>query len=156
MLFRSYELQLDPTLSDHYLWDGESVALERREITVRYRAVTGIGSETRDFLFSRAGPVIHRTATKLYVVKTAGAGNFRIGDQFIAMMRATSLAEWKSAMQLRARNTSNFTYADRAGNILLLWNATLPALPHPSGGDSVATPASGSKDVWSQIGRAHV
>ena len=31
-------------------------------------------------------------------------------------MRASSLAEWKEAMKIRARVTSNFTYADRAGN----------------------------------------
>ena len=56
------------------------------------------------------------------------------------MMRATSLDEWKAAMRIRARLNSSFTYADRAGNIFYLWNAALPALPHPSGGDSVATP----------------
>ena len=55
------------------------------------------------------------------------------------MMRAHSLAEWKDAMHMRALVTSNFTYADRAGNIFYLWNTSLPWLPHPAGGDH-ATP----------------
>jgi NADH dehydrogenase len=56
------------------------------------------------------------------------------------MMRARSLAEWKEAMRMRARVNSSFTYADRAGNIFYLWNASIPALPHPSAGDSAAVP----------------
>ncbi len=145
-----YELQVDPKRADHYLWDGESVALERREVTVRYRTASGTATESKEFFFSKAGAMIHRTPSRIYVVKTAGDGEFRVGDQFVGMMRARTLEQWKSAMRVRARATSNFTYADRAGNILLLWNATLPALPHPSGGDSIATPASGTKDVWTR------
>ena len=49
------------------------------------------------------------------------------------MMRARSLAQWKDAMRMRALVTSNYTYADRAGNIFNLWNAALPLLPHPAG-----------------------
>ena len=37
---------------------------------------------------------------------------------------------------MRALVTSNYTYADRAGNIFYLWNAALPLLPHPPGGDA--------------------
>ena len=145
-----YELRVDPEHADHYLWDGASVPLEQRTVTVRYRTNEGMAEETRPFSFSRAGPIIHRTAGKLYAVKTAGEWGARVGDQFIGMMRAGSLEEWKTAMRVRGRHTSNFTYADRAGNILFLWNATLPALPHPSGGDSLATPASGPQDIWSR------
>jgi acyl-homoserine-lactone acylase len=53
-------------------------------------------------------------------------------------------------MKLRARVTSNFTYADRAGNIYFIWNAALPLLPHPTGGDAVATPAHTMRDVWTR------
>ena len=65
-------------------------------------------------------------------------------------MRARSLAEWKDAMRMRARVTSNFTYADRAGNIFYVWNGSVPALPQPSGGDTVAVPARRTADVWTR------
>ena len=45
--------------------------------------------------------------------------------------------------------TSNYTYADRAGNIVNLWNAALPLLPHPSGGDA-ATPVSEMGEMWAR------
>ena len=84
------------------------------------------------------------------MVKTAGEGDYRAGEQFLRMMRATSLGEWKDAMRMRARMTSNFTYADRAGNIFYVWNAALPALPHPPGNDTVPLPARTTRQVWTR------
>src|SRR5688500_2479953 len=66
------------------------------------------------------------------------------------MMRAKSLDEWREAMKMRARPTSNFTYADRAGNIFYIWNASLPLLPHAPTGELTATPAKGLADVWTK------
>ena len=56
----------------------------------------------------------------------------------------------EEAMRVRARVNSNFTYADRAGNIFYVWNASIPALPHPSGGDTAAVPARGMEEVWTR------
>ena len=57
------------------------------------------------------------------MLRAADDGEYRAGEQFLRMMRAKSLAEWKDAMRIRARTNSSFTYADRAGNIFYLWNA---------------------------------
>jgi acyl-homoserine-lactone acylase len=53
-------------------------------------------------------------------------------------------------MKIRARMTSNFTYADRDGNIYYLWNAALPVLPHPVVDDDVAVPARETRQVWTR------
>jgi acyl-homoserine-lactone acylase len=92
--------------------------------------------------------VIHRGNGKIYVLRAAGDGDYRGGEQFLKMMRARTLAEWKDAMRIRARVNSNFTYADRAGNIFYVWNGAVPSLPHPSGGDTLAVPARGIADIW--------
>jgi acyl-homoserine-lactone acylase len=94
--------------------------------------------------------VIHRDSGKVYILRAAAEGEHRAGEQFLRMMRAQSLAEWKEAMRVRARVNSNFTYADRAGNIFYVWNASIPALPHPSGGDTTAVPARTTDDVWTR------
>jgi acyl-homoserine-lactone acylase len=83
-------------------------------------------------------------------LKYSGDGEFRAGEQFLKMMRARSLEEWKNAMRIRARVTSNFTYADRAGNIFYIWNAALPLLPHPVGDDLAAVPAKKMSDMWTK------
>lgn len=146
-----YALDVDPKAADHYLFDGRSVALKRDLVTVTYRNGEGTGTETREFWSTPLGPVVTRANGKIYIVKYAGDGEYRAGEQFLKMMRATSLTEWQQAMKMRARVTSNFTYADGAGNIYYLWNASLPLLPHPVGEDLAAKPAHGIKDVWTKF-----
>jgi len=145
-----YTLDVDPLRADHYLIDGTSLPLQREIVTVQFRNGRGISSESREFWDTPAGPVIHRANGKIYIVKTANDGEYRGGEQFLRMMHATSLAEWKAAMRLHGRGTSNFTYADKAGNILMVWNAALPLLPHATGGDTLAIPVRSTNDMWTQ------
>jgi acyl-homoserine-lactone acylase len=145
-----YALDVDPTRADRYLFDGTSLPLEREPTTVTYRNGNGLSTETRESWRTPLGPVIWRDGGKIYVFRGADDGDYRGGEQFLHMMRAKSLAEWKDAMRIRSRFNSNFTYADRAGNIFYVWNASIPALPHPSGGDSAAIPAHTTSDVWTR------
>jgi acyl-homoserine-lactone acylase len=145
-----YALDVDPKTTDNYLFDGASLPLARELRTVTFRNGEGLSTETREFWSTPLGPVIYRANGKIYIVKSAGDGVFRAGEQFLRMMRASSLVEWKEAMKIRARVTSNFTYADRAGNIYFIWNASLPLLPHPTGGNAMATPARTMRDVWTR------
>ena len=144
-----YALDPDPKTPDHYLFDGASLPLARESLTVKFKDGENLQSETREFWSTPLGPVIHRSPDKIYIAKTAGDGEFRAGEQFLRMMRATSLARWKEAMKIRALVTSNYTYADRAGNIFSLWNAALPELPHAPGGDG-ATPVHEMRELWTR------
>jgi acyl-homoserine-lactone acylase len=146
-----YGLDTDPNAPDHYMFDGKSVAANRVMQSAEYKTDNGFGTESREFWFTEIGPVIYHDKSHIYVLKEAGYGQYRAGEQMLHMMRAKSLKEWKDAMRIRARVTSNHTYADRAGNILFLWNASVPLLPHPPGDDSSAVPAHGMKDVWTKF-----
>lgn len=145
-----YALDVDPAREDHYLLDGASLPLQRELVTVHFRNGDGLSSETRETWRTPWGPVIYRDGGKVVVLKAAAEGEYRAGEQFLRMMRATSLAEWKEAMRMRARINSSFTYADRAGNIFYVWNADIPALPHASGGDTSAVPTRRTSDVWTR------
>ncbi len=145
-----YALDADSSNPGHYVMDGASLPLRREYATVSYRNGDSFATETREQWHTAIGPVVHRANGKIYVVKTAGEGDYRAGEQFLRMMRATSLEEWKDAMQMRARMTSNFTYADRAGNIYYVWNAALPLLPHAPGNDTAAVPARTTRQVWTR------
>ncbi len=148
LLGQIYALDVDPGAVDHYLFDGASIPLERTLVTVEFKNGSGLSTETREVWRTPLGPVVYRGNGKVYVLRAAGDGEFRGGEQFLRMMRAHSLAEWKEAMRLRARINSNFTYADRAGNIFYVWNAAVPSLPLPSGGDTAAVPVHRTADVW--------
>ena len=145
-----YALDVDSAKVDAYVFDGTSHPLEHQLVTAEYRNGPGLASETREMWRTSLGPVIYRGGGKIYVLKAANDGEYRAGEQFLRMMRAKNLAEWKEAMRMRARVNSNFTYADRAGHIFYVWNASIPSLPHPSADDSAAVPAHGSADVWTR------
>lgn len=149
LLWQIYALEVDSSAADHYWLDGKSQALERDVITVQYKTQSGFASESRDQWRTSLGPVVGRDAKHIYVFRHAIDGEFHAGQQFLRMMRARSLDEWKAAMRMGARLNSSFTYADRAGNIFYLWNAMLPKLPHPSGGDSLAIPIRRTAEAWS-------
>ena len=146
-----YSFDVDSILPDHYLLDGAALPLRRDLVTVAYRNGAGVSTETREIWSTPAGPVIHRANGKIYIVRAAGEGEYRAGEQFLKMMRAKSLAEWKDAMRMRARMNSSFTYADRAGNIYYLWNAALPRLPHPNAGDTAAVHVRRTAEMWTEL-----
>ena len=145
-----YSFDVDSTRADHYRLDGASLPLQRDLVTVAYRNGPGVSTETRELWRTSAGPVIHRADGKIYVLRAAGEGEYRAGQQFLMMMRAKSLKEWTDAMRMRARMNSSFTYADRAGNIHYLWNAALPKLPHPNGGDTTAVHVRRTSQMWTR------
>ena len=146
-----YALDIDPAAPERYLFDGASIPIRTTSATVEYMAGDAMRTETRQFWTTPLGPVAHRTKDKLYVVRAGPEGEYRAGAQFLAMMRAHNLAEWRAALAMRARATSNLTYADRAGNILTIWMGSVPRLPHPTGGDSMPVPARGSADIWTRL-----
>lgn len=144
-----YALDADPAHPDHYLFEGASIPLQRQELTLQYKNGDALGSETRATWSTDLGPVIYRGKGKIYVLKSAARG-FRLGQQWLEMMRAQNLAEWKQAMRLLSKTSSNFTYADADGNIFYVWYGMVPELPRAPGGDSVAVPAHGASDVWTR------
>jgi len=145
-----YALEADPSRADHYLFDGTSIPLSRHPITVAYRDGIREVSVTREYETTSLGPVVYRNQQAIYVLRDSEDGSYRGGDQFLRMMQAGSLDEWKEAMRLRAHPGSNFVYADAAGNILFLWNAAIPVRPHPAGEEN-PVPVSTTSEVWSKL-----
>jgi len=146
-----YALTLDPDKPDHYFFDGVSVPLQRQLITAEFKNGEGISLETREFLTTPLGPVIQRSGGRIYIIREAGDGEYRRGQQFVRMMMSEDLQEWKEAMRMQAITSSNFTYADDQGNIFYVWNAAIPDLPHDSGGDTNSVTVTGSSQVWKDI-----
>jgi acyl-homoserine-lactone acylase len=143
-----YSFDADSQKPDHYILDGISTALDRQLISIEYKFGDGIGTQIREFYFTSHGPVILKDAGKIYVMKSAGDREFRTGEQFFKMMKAKNFEEWEAAMKMRARVSSNLTYADVRGNIFYVYNASMPNRPHPSGNDITAFHVTESKQMW--------
>lgn len=146
-----YSFKVPISSPDHYLLDGASVPLEKKQIIVKFKNGKGLGEEIREFLFTPFGPVIHRENGKIYVIRDAAEGEYRQAEQFLLMMKARNLNEYKDAMRMQAKPSSNFTYADADGNIFYVWNAMTPKLNHASGGDTSAVSVDRSEQIWKKI-----
>ena len=145
-----YALRSDPEREDHYLFDGSSMPLRREVLTRAYRDGGELFEETREKLYTHLGPVISRKHGLIYIIRTPRDGEFRAGEQFLRLIQARNLQEWKNALRLLAHPGSSFTYADRWGNIFYIWNAAIPVRPHPAG-DTLAVPATRTAEVWTEI-----
>lgn len=146
-----YSLEADPDHPDHFILDGASVPLTREIVIVEFKHSEAIGTETREFLSTPFGPVILREGGKIYIIRSAGDGEFRTGEQFLKMMKAQNLDQWKEAMKMRAKTSSNVTYADADGNIFYIWNASIPDRPHQAGDDTTAIHVTKSDQMWHSI-----
>jgi acyl-homoserine-lactone acylase len=146
-----YSFDADPDKPDHFLLDGTSVPITKETVEVEFRHGNALGLETREFLTTPYGPVIHREDGKVYIIRAAADGEFRAGEQFFKMMKAQNFEEWQDAMKMRARASSNLTYADADGNIYYVWNATMPDRPHEAGGDTTAIHVTSSDEMWHDI-----
>jgi len=146
-----YELTLDRSQPDHFLFDGISIAIRHVPVEIEYINENGrLAFEVRDHLETPIGPVFHRTESSIFVMRSSNDGEYRRGEQYLRMMQANNLEEWKVAMRMQAIGSSNYTYADADGNILYVWNAKLPELPHESQ-EIKPIQAKHSSDIWTHL-----
>jgi acyl-homoserine-lactone acylase len=146
-----FALKLDPQRPDHYLFDGRSLPLERRDATIQVRADDGsMRAESRTFWSSQVGPVVYRTADRVFAVKSTRLEAFQYFEGFYVLSKTRNLKEWTSALRRNYVPTSNFTYADVDGNIKYHWNARVPV--RPEGRDyRLDVDASSPADLWSRF-----
>jgi acyl-homoserine-lactone acylase len=147
-----YALEIDPERPEHYRFDGRSMPLLRRQVTVKVRSADGtLREETRTFWNTALGPILYRTPSRLFVVKSSRLEAHRYFEGFYVMSKARSLDEWLAALRLNLVPTSNFTYADADGNILYQWNGQVPIRNDPRADYSLDVPAHSRRDVWSRL-----
>ena len=151
-----YRLNRAPGTRDAYVLDGTEHPVRAVDLSVavrdsgRFADSGGMGVERRTVRTTDHGPIIHEDPSSIYIIRSADHREFRRGEQFMAMMLARSFDEWRDAMRMHRISASNYTYADRDGNIFYVWNAKLPRLPHPYDRDE-AVSVSSADDMWTEF-----
>jgi acyl-homoserine-lactone acylase len=108
----------------------------------------------REFEETELGPVVHRTASHVFVVRSVNVEWPRQYEGFFELQQADSLREFRSTLARRLTVTSNYTYADVGGNILYSWQARLPRRPDEDFDYSLDVPAGDRRRAWRGIHRA--
>jgi acyl-homoserine-lactone acylase len=123
---------LEVTPSGSYMLDGVETAFEITEHAVSVKNDDGtVTTETIQVKRSQFGPVIAEEPGRALAIKVVGLDRPAIGDQMLAMVRATNMTEFEAAVARQQLPMFNFIYADKGGNILLAFNGLVPR--HASG-----------------------
>lgn len=119
-----YVLALDPTDPTRYLYDGQSVPMTRRTLTVEVRQADGtVVPQTRTYYSSSHGPILvvpgqlTWTAANAFALRDANLENWRLAEQWYRMNRAANFDEFKAAIRtVLGMPWVNTVAVDREGN----------------------------------------
>ncbi len=132
--FTLHRLQLDPKDPTRYLFDGQSLPLERQRLTVTVKGADGQLREVGHELFSsRFGPVVQWpgrldwTPQVAFSLRDANLDNTRVLQQWHAINQADSLAALQASVQrLQGIPWVNTLATDAGGQALYLNQSVVP------------------------------
>jgi len=104
--FTLFQLKLDPTNPRKYIVDGQSKDMTSKTVTVQVKQADGsLAPVSRVIYSSQFGPLLSLSAplvwgaTNAYAIKDANLENWRMGDQWFDINRATSTVEVEAALE---------------------------------------------------------
>jgi acyl-homoserine-lactone acylase len=132
--FTLYRLQLDPKDSTRYLFDGQSLPLERYKVSVLVKGEAGnLQTVERVLYLSRFGPVVQWPgrldwdAQAAYSLRDANLNNTRVLQQWYQINRADNIQALKASVgQLQGIPWVNTLAVDDSGSTLYLNQSVVP------------------------------
>ena len=122
-----YKLEMDES-GTRYMLDGEWRDLESKTVTLPVK----IGPVTlpirREVHRSVHGPVIIND-NGAFAIRYGGIDRIEQLDAYYRLNKTTTLEEWQTQIARMAIPSTNFIYADEAGNIAYVYNAAIPDRP---------------------------
>ena len=122
-----YRLEVDDA-GERYRLDGEWRELAKRTVTLPVRFGPLVLPIRRTVYHSVHGPVI-RNDKGWFAIRYAGIGNLGSLDEYYRLSKARTFEEWRAILARLDVPSTNFLYADKAGNIAYFYNAAIPDRP---------------------------
>jgi acyl-homoserine-lactone acylase len=149
-----YALPLVPGQPHAFLHNGRPHTIGRRRVVVELKQPDGsMTMEEREYEETPLGPVVYRTADRVFVVRSMNVEWWRQYEGFFELMHADSLREFRNILGRGLAVTSNYTYADADNNILYLWNARLPRRRDSDIDYSLDVPGDSKRFFWRGVHR---
>jgi acyl-homoserine-lactone acylase len=148
-----FALPLDPERPGHYRFDGKSRPMTKKEVTVEIKGKDGtVATRKRTYFYSHLGPIVHRTATKAFAIRsTIYEDTSAFAGAWYNMSKARSWKEFHALLRRERLPMFNLGYADVDGNIFYLWNGLLPKRVDDGTDYRLDVPGDTSKYVWSRL-----
>jgi acyl-homoserine-lactone acylase len=145
-LVDTYRLEMHPERRNHYRYDEEWRALDRKRIWLSIKWGPFVLKVPKWVYWSSYGPTF-RNGDAYYGVRFGNTFNIQAADQLYRMNKAGDLEEWLDAMRMLGIPRFHFVYADREDNIFFVDNGQIP----DRRGDfdwTGAVPGLGSENCW--------
>jgi acyl-homoserine-lactone acylase len=149
-LYDVYKLVLNDART-HYRLDGKWLPLTQRTVTLPVRFGPLVLPVRRTVYATKHGPAM-LNARGGFAFRYAGIDSIGSLTQYYRLTKARNLAEWTAAMRQQAIPATNFVYADREGNIALVYNAQMP-LRKPGYDWRGVVPGDRSDLIWTTTAR---
>jgi acyl-homoserine-lactone acylase len=122
-----YRLTVNDAGTRYRLGD-EWLPLEKESVRMGVRFGPLVLPIWRDVYRSVHGPVI-RNDDGYFAIRYGGMGSIRSVDAYYRLQKAQSYDEWYEVLSRQHIPSTNFIYADKAGNIAYIYNAAIPDRP---------------------------
>ncbi|MCC5842012.1 MAG: penicillin acylase family protein [Opitutales bacterium] len=142
------------TLTDDgqsWLYDGEARPFETREETLRVRQPDGsLTEEILPVRHSIHGPVVWDDDGLTLALRVAALDRPHLIEQYWQMALAPDFEAYQAQVRRLEVPTFNITYADREGNVMYLYNGTLPKRPPGDWDWTGIVPGDTSATLWTE------
>ncbi len=145
-----YELTLDPKDNHRYVYDGRSLPMQKRELTIQVKTNAGLVTRKKESYRCHYGPVLKWEGGKAYAFKSANMEEFRFIEEWNLMTKARNLEEFRRVLDMQAIPMFNICYADKDGNVFYIFNGRFPDRPAGYNWSGVV-PGNTSDSEWSRI-----
>ncbi|MET0252154.1 MAG: penicillin acylase family protein, partial [Novosphingobium sp.] len=109
-----------------YRLDGRWLPLKRRRVVLPVRFGPLVLPVVRPVWRTRHGPAILNPRGG-FAFRYAGIDSIAQITEYYRLTQARDFTQWQQALALHAVPSTNFLYADKAGNIAFVYNARIPA-----------------------------
>ena len=136
-------------LGSGYLYDGVEKPWETRSTILKIRQPDGtFAEETLTTRSSLHGPVVYDKDGVTLALRVAALDRPHLIKQYWDMALAPDFTAYQTAVRQLQVPTFNITYADRAGNVMYLYNGTLPRRPAGKYDWANIVPGDTSATLW--------
>jgi len=143
-----YELEL---ADGGYHWNGAVTPFESAVETIAVKQANGtMRQETLTVKRSIHGPVVSEKTGKALALRVVGLDDANIGEQYLAMIRATSFDEFQKAERTLQMPFFTTMYADSAGHIMHLFGGRTPVRPAGNYTWSSVVPGTSDATLWTR------
>ncbi len=149
-----YELEMHPTKKEHYKYDGEWIALEKKKAKLKVKIGPLVIPVKKEYFISKYGPTLKKESG-YYSYKSFTKHNLKAPEQWYRMGLAKNKEEFMEAIAIQGLPNQTITYADKDMNIFHISNFAHPYRDESydwtavTKGETTILPGNTSKNNWS-------